>query len=295
MTGILGIAVSGRKLSRGEGNLGEHFAGILCGTAAVRTFLAGNAVGKNRYYQLSIPLQADDRELPQSYIESSALIAHTEILVEKLPNLLGDKGSGLLAAAAVAAVLDSAGENHGIQNLNGCHRGIVLKARVVTAVYMGLGILTAEYYLFGEYRKAVKGGRSAALDYGIYQNTVVEGDIDAVAAPVKGYILNFHGRMEQLCTANMHRSGIFQNGLASGGQVNSQVFDTILIPAGICDLLYMDRHGFPDILRSAALAVHALVRHVNTSNGKFISYALIGQFMRGRAYGDFVTGWRAAV
>ena len=255
MAAFLRIAVSGRELCHGKRNLREHLTGILGGTAAVRALFAGDAVCQDRNDQLGIPFQADDGKLAQGNIELSVFTAHTKIFIEEIPNLLWDQGSGLLAAAAVTAVPYFTGKYHGIQYLHGGYRSIVLKTRVVTAVYMGFGVFTAEHSLFGEYGQTIEGSRSAALDHGIYQNPVVEGYINTVAALVKGYILHIHGCMEQFSTADVDRGGVFQNGLASGGQVYSQVFNTVLIPAGIRNFSDMDGHGIPKILRSAALAV----------------------------------------
>ena len=63
LVAILIAAGGGEGLSR-EGDLGEQLAGILRKARTVTAILGGNAVIQHRNYQLRIPFQPDNGELP---------------------------------------------------------------------------------------------------------------------------------------------------------------------------------------------------------------------------------------
>ena len=61
------VAAPGGKLTYREGNLGEQLAGVFGAAGIVAAFLGGYAVIQHWDDNLGIPLQSDDRELPQGH------------------------------------------------------------------------------------------------------------------------------------------------------------------------------------------------------------------------------------
>jgi hypothetical protein len=55
---------------------------------------------------------------------------------------------------------------------------------------VGAAVFTAQYGAFGEGGKAVQRGGAVIADNGIGNDAVVEGHVDAVVVPVKGYRLH---------------------------------------------------------------------------------------------------------
>ena len=85
------VATAGDELLFREGDATEDFAGIFSAAAwGVTAFLGGYAVIQNRNYQLGIPLQPDERELPQGDKQSALLVAQYQLLVKEFPDSLGD-------------------------------------------------------------------------------------------------------------------------------------------------------------------------------------------------------------
>ena len=77
------VAVPGSKLGSGEGNPGEHLAGILGAAAGgFAAFLGRNGVLHYRDHQLSVPFQADDGELAQCDEESFPVAGENKFLIK---------------------------------------------------------------------------------------------------------------------------------------------------------------------------------------------------------------------
>ena len=130
---------------------------------------------------------------------------------------------------------------------------------------MGPTVLTAEHRPLGKYRQAVKGGGPRLADGGIGQDPVVEGDVDAVVIPVKGHRLHIDIGMQQLGAPHPGPGAAVQQGLGAFGQIDPQILDAVLIPAGVGDLPGVNGHGLVEILGIAAQGVLALFRHMDTS------------------------------
>ena len=188
------IAVSGGELGGGEGDPGEHLAGIFGAATGVFTaFLGGNGVFHHRDHQLGIPLQADDGELTQSDKQTAAVAGEDQFFIKQAGDAVGDLDGFL--AGTVADFLDFGTEDHGVQYLH--HGGgqvgevtghaVRLAQAGVAAVDMGVAFLTAEDGPFGEHSQAVEGGGATAADHGVGKDPIIEGHIDTVVVSVKGY------------------------------------------------------------------------------------------------------------
>ena len=110
------VAACGCKLPGGEGDPGEHLAGIFRKAWIVAAFLGGDGVIQNRYDQLGIPLQPDDGKLAQSHIEPAVIPTQSRRFVEHLLNEVRNLNHG--AFLAFVPFPDFGTQNHGIQNFH---------------------------------------------------------------------------------------------------------------------------------------------------------------------------------
>ena len=131
---------------------------------------------------------------------------------------------------------------------------------------MSPAVLAAEHRPLAEDPKTIQGGGAAGANQGIRQNPVVEGDVDAVVVPVKGHRLHIDIRMDQLGTADPDIGRGVQKLLRAGGEIDPQILDAVLIPAGVGDFSGVDGHGL--LAAVAARRVPALVWHGKTSRMK---------------------------
>ena len=103
------VPVGGEELVDRELHMPEQLAGILVAGAAVAgALLLGHAVIVDRDQQLGIPLQANERELAQGYIETLTFAGEVQIAAEAGADTGGHIGE-LTAAAAVAGAMAVAG------------------------------------------------------------------------------------------------------------------------------------------------------------------------------------------
>jgi hypothetical protein len=130
---------------------------------------------------------------------------------------------------------------------------------------MGAGVFTAEHRALAEQGQAADGGGTAGSHGGIGDDLVVEGQIDGIVVAVKGHRAHVDGRVDQLRRADLGPGGSIQDPLGLPGQVDPQVLDAVLIPAGIRYLPGMDGHGAAQILGPALQTVTAAFTHGNTS------------------------------
>ena len=135
----------------------------------------------------------------------------------------------------------------------------------IAAVDMGADLLAAEHHPLGKDRQAAEGGGPVGADDGIGQNAVEERDVDAVVVAVKGHGLYVYVCAHEFRAADPGAGGAVQDPLGAGGQVDGQVLDAVLIPAGIGDFAGVDRHGLPQLVGIAAQGVGALISHEITS------------------------------
>ena len=121
ITGIVGVTIivtaARRKLGSGEGDPGEHFAGILSAAAGgIAAFLGGDGVIQNRNHQLGIPLQPNDGELPQGHEQPATVTGHHQFVIKHAAN--GGRNLTDRIILAVTDIPDNGVEYHGIQNLH---------------------------------------------------------------------------------------------------------------------------------------------------------------------------------
>ena len=135
----------------------------------------------------------------------------------------------------------------------------------VAAENMGPAVLTAEDGPLGEHGQPAQGGGAIVADGGIGQNLVVECNVDAVVIAVKGHGLHFNAGIQQLGAAGLYPGTGIQNGLGAGGQIDTQVFNAVLITAGVGNFAGVNGHGLLQVAGIAAQGVHTLLRHVDTS------------------------------
>jgi hypothetical protein len=84
--------------------------------------------------------------------------------------------------------------------------------------------------------------------------------------PVKGHRLYIYISIKQLCAPDLGPGAFVQHILGASGEINPQILDTILIPAGVRDLLGMDGQGAAQILGSAFHGIMTVFSHGNTSS-----------------------------
>ena len=180
----------------GEGDPGEHFAGILCQPRIVAAFLGGQGVIQHRNHQLGIPLQTDDGELAQGHIEPPVIpVQHQRLVKEFLDEIRQLDNGGVIAFMAFP---DLGTQDHGVQHFHhgngsvGEHPGDAVHAAEngVAAENVGPAVLAAEDGTLGKYGQAVKGGGMDGTCDGICMDLVVEGHIDAIMVPVEGHGLH---------------------------------------------------------------------------------------------------------
>ena len=92
------VTAGGRELPGGEGDPGEHLAGIFRKSGVVAAFLGGDGVFQNRHHQLGIPLQPNDGKLTQGHIEPPMVTVWYQFLVEHFLDALGDLNHRLVMA-----------------------------------------------------------------------------------------------------------------------------------------------------------------------------------------------------
>ena len=110
------VAAGGRELPGGEGDPGEHLAGIFRKTGIVTAFLGRDGIFQNRYNQLGIPFQTNDGKLAQGHIEPPMVAVRYQFLVEHLLDALGDLDHRLVMA--IVTFPDFGTQNHWVQNFH---------------------------------------------------------------------------------------------------------------------------------------------------------------------------------
>ena len=111
------IASRWRELLGGEGDPGEHFAGVFrSGAGGVAAFFGGYGVIQHRHDELGVPLQADDGELPQCHIEPPLGGVHHQVAFEEALDRTGDLDEA--AFLRLAGIRHPGAEDHGIQHLH---------------------------------------------------------------------------------------------------------------------------------------------------------------------------------
>ena len=204
---------------------------------------------------LAFPFQTDDGELAQGNEQLPGTAGYHQRFVKQLTDGIGDDGRDSFAAARFP---DPGGKHHGVQNFHHGSGEVMIegdRGGVIAAVGVGAGVFTAEDGTLVEDRKTIEGGRAVGAYRRVGQNAVVEGQIDAVVAAVKGYGFYVNGGGDQLGAADTCVSGGVQDGLGAGGQINAQVLDAVFIPAGVGDFTGMDGHGLAQIPWIAAQGV----------------------------------------
>jgi hypothetical protein len=118
---FLFVAASGIKLGCREGDTTEHFTGIFGAAGIFTAFLIGDAVIQYGNYQLCIPLQPNNRELPQSDKKSSSFAGKHQLFIKHSPYPIGDLHH-CFAAGAFTDILHLGTKNHRIQYFHDCCR-----------------------------------------------------------------------------------------------------------------------------------------------------------------------------
>jgi hypothetical protein len=77
--------------------------------------------------------------------------------------------------------------------------------------------------------------------------------------PVKGHRLHIDVGVQQLRAANLGAGGGVQNRLGTGGQIDPQVLDAVLIPAAVCDLSGVDGERFTQVFGPAGNGLPAVI------------------------------------
>ena len=119
-------------------------------------------------------------------------------------------------------------------------------------VDVGPAVLSAEYRPLGEHGKPLQGHRPVDTYGRIRQDPVVEGQVNAIVIPVKGYRFYINISIQKIRAADLGTGAAVQNLLRTGGQIDPQILNTILIPAAVGDLLGMDGKRLPQVIGAAA-------------------------------------------
>ena len=257
------IAASGDELFFREGDAAEDFARVFGAAAGgVAAFLGGDAVIQHRNHQLGISLQADQGELPKSDEQATLFVAQHQFFVKILPNTLGNLGCQFLTGA-VADLPHLGAEYHGIQNLY--HGGGAVGAGTAGSIRgtepgiggenVGAAVFTAQNRPLGEAGKTVKGGGTIAAHHGICQNSIVEGYVDTIMVPVKSHRLHIDVGVQQLGATNPYAGGRIQRALRAFCQIDTKIFNAVLIPAAVGDFSGVDGEGVP---RAIGLSAYVL-------------------------------------
>ena len=188
------VTAAGGELPCGEGDPGEHLAGIFCTAGSVAAFFSGDGVVHHRHDQLGIPLQTDNGELTQGHIESAAFAGDDQIVIKHPGDGPGNVQRCIFLALAVADIPDPGAEDHGVKNFyDSCWPVGVAAGRTVcfmqagiAAIDVGAAVLAAKHGPLGKYCQAVKGCGTGVANGGVRQYPVVEGYIDAVMVTVEG-------------------------------------------------------------------------------------------------------------
>lgn len=215
---------------------------------------------------MGVPFQSDDGKLAQGHIELSPVGLEHQILVKLVFHPLRQLHRAALPGKAVADVPYPGAEDHGVQGLhNGC--GAVGKAvgPAVAAVDVGPALLAAEHHPLGKDGKAAQGRRAAGADHGIRQHPIEKGDVDAVMAAVKGHGADVYVGAQQLRAPDSRPGGALQGPLGAGGEIDGQVLNAVLVPAGVGDFAGVNGHCLPQVVGTAAQGVGTLISHGITS------------------------------
>ena len=130
---------------------------------------------------------------------------------------------------------------------------------------VGPAVLTAEHRPLGEHRQAAEGGGHGRARHGVGQDLIVEGHVDAVVVAVKGHGLHIDVGVQEPGGADLHPGGAVQELLGRPREPDPQVFDAVLVTAGVRDLSGVDGHGLPQVVGHAPQGVQALFGHSNSS------------------------------
>ena len=163
---VVTVASRGSELFGGEGDSGEHFAGIFrCGTGGVAAFLGGQSVVENGHDELCVPFQPDDGELAQGHIQPPPGGCEDQILVKKGTDRSGDLYH--TALLLFAGLRYPGTENHGIKYLYyggraiGGAEGLGVQGTKtgVGGEDVGAAVFAAEDGSLGEYCQTAQGCR----------------------------------------------------------------------------------------------------------------------------------------
>ena len=115
---IFMVAVPWCKLCGGEGNAGKHFARVFGATGCIATFLGGDAVVNYGNNKLRISFQTNDRELSQSYKQTSVATVENKLVIKHMGNCFGNLNYCVFSATAFADILHFRTEDHWIKNFH---------------------------------------------------------------------------------------------------------------------------------------------------------------------------------
>jgi hypothetical protein len=238
------VAIGWGKFPGWEGDPTKQLTGIFrIGAGGVGAFFAGDRVLQERYYHLGIPLQTNNGELPQRHKKPTVVMTCHQIFIKQLLNAFWDLRAELLRAM-ITVFGNLAGKYHGLENFYNCGGSIgCFDGGAVGAAKQGVGgkdvgpaVLSAEHSSLGEDGDTAQCGGSATSNHSIGKDPIEESHIHTVVIPVEGYRLHIDICIHEVCTAYPDTGCLIQHILAAFGEVNSQVFDAILIPAGVSDL-----------------------------------------------------------
>ena len=263
VTGIVAGRLGREELIHREGNILEHFAGIIAAAAgaAVAGFVR-QAVVVYRHEQLAVPLQADDGKLTQGDKDPAVVISRRQVTAEALAHTGGDLTQVTVAAAAVAAIYQLGAQDDGIHCLHNGNGHITLLDKLLIqgvqphpgGEYLGGAFAAEEDYALVKDAQALHFHGSGAGAKGADGHTVEETHIHGVAATVKGYRLHIDVGIQQLGLAAFDGLGTVEDFLAGLGGIEAQILNTIFIttwsdleemakrpegnPSGLCYLGY---------------------------------------------------------
>lgn len=125
------------------------------------------------------------------------------------------------------------------------------------------GDFSAENCPLGEHGETIERSRTTGADHGIGDDPVIEDKIDIVVVWMEAHRRDIYGCINEVGGSYLGTGCGFQNLLGFLGQIDPDIFNAVLIPTAVGDLLRMDGEGAVQIIRSAAQRFLAMFTHMN--------------------------------
>ncbi len=248
-------------------------AGIIIAFVLTGTLMIGNAVPIDGNLQLRIPLQANDGELAQCYIDSATFLAAGQAAVEAVFDTCRNFAEITATVLGVACVHQLCIQYQGIyrfyngNGFAGTAQGSAVQAGGIhfRGENLGISLAAAENGPLVEYAQTADLNRCRAAQVDLQGHLVVEAHIHGVEAPVEVDRLYIDVNVQQASLSALCGNSPVDDTFVLLFRIKTQIFEAVLISGLIENFPGMDANRLADASLVLVGTRHDFFRHCNTS------------------------------